>query len=157
MSNSPTAKATKVESAFRMACGIRASIKASPTRVWSLLTDAEGFARWNSTVTRIDGEIAEGGTLRVVVPTAPKRTFKLKVSSVTPGRSMTWSDGVAPMFRGVRTFVLSPRSDGGTEFSMHDELAGLMLPLIKSSLPDFAQVFETYAADLQRAAEAEAR
>jgi hypothetical protein len=141
MSNSPTptAKATKVESAFRMSCGIRANIKASPARVWSLLTDASGFARWNSTVTRIDGEIAEGGTLRVVVPTAPKRTFKLKVSAVDPGRSMIWSDGMAPMFK------------------MHEEFAGLMLPLIKPSLPDFAPVFETYAADLRRAAEAAAR
>jgi uncharacterized protein YndB with AHSA1/START domain len=158
MSNSThTAKATKVESTFRMACAIRANIKASPARVWSLLTDASGFARWNSTVTRIDGEIAEGGTLRVVVPTAPKRTFKLKVSAMDPGRSMIWSDGLAPMFKGVRTFVLSPSSDGGTEFSMHEEFAGLMLPLIKPSLPDFAPVFETYAADLRRAAEAQAR
>jgi hypothetical protein len=40
---------------------------------------------------------------------------------------------------------------------MHEEFAGLMLPLIKPSLPDFAPVFETYAADLRRAAEAEAR
>jgi hypothetical protein len=31
---------------------------------------------------------------------------------------------------------------------MKEELSGLLLPLIKSSLPDFALVFETYAADL---------
>jgi len=36
--------------------------------VWALLTDADGFPRWNSTVTQIEGEIREGGPLRVHVP-----------------------------------------------------------------------------------------
>ena len=61
---------------------------------------------------------------------------------------------MAPMFKGVRTFSLSPNADGSTEFAMKEEFSGLMLPLIKGSLPDFAPVFETYAEDLKRAAEA---
>jgi hypothetical protein len=36
---------------------------------------------------------------------------------------------------------------------MTEVLSGLMLPLARKSLPDFAPVFETYAADLKRAAE----
>ena len=56
-------------------------------------------------------------------------------------------------FKGVRTFSLLPNADGSTEFSMKEEFSGLMLPLIKGSLPDFAPVFETYAGDLKRAAE----
>jgi hypothetical protein len=72
---------------------------------------------------------------------------------VTKARSMTWSEGMAPMFRGVRTFTLTPAADGSTEFAMKEELAGLMLPMIKGSLPDFAPVFEAYASDLKRAAE----
>jgi hypothetical protein len=118
-----------------------------------LLTDAAAFPRWNSTVTSLEGEIAEGQTLKLRVPTAGERVFKPRVSKVEPGRSMIWSDGMAPMFKGVRTFTLTPNSDGTTEFSMREELAGLMLPMIKGSLPDFAAVFETYAADLRRAAE----
>ena len=39
------------------------------------------------------------------------------------------------------------------EGRMKEEFWGLMLPLIKGSLPDFAPVFEAYAADLKRAAE----
>ncbi len=148
------AKATKTMGAFRMDCAIRTTIKASPDRVWALLTDAEAFPRWNSTVTSIEGRIAEGHTLKLKVPSAPQRTFKPKVLAVQPGRSMIWSDGMAPMFKGVRTFLLTPKPDGSTEFSMREELSGLMLPMIKSSLPDFAPVFEAYAEDLKRAAEA---
>jgi hypothetical protein len=150
------AKATKTASAFRMSCAISTSIHASPDRIWALLTDAAGFPRWNSTVTSIEGEIAEGQTLKLKVPTAGERVFKPKVSNVEPGRSMIWSDGMAPMFKGVRSFTLTPNGDGTTEFSMREEFSGLMLPMIRGSLPDFAPVFETYAEDLKRAAEGRA-
>jgi uncharacterized protein YndB with AHSA1/START domain len=147
------AKATKTGSTFRMDCVINTTIHASPEQIWALLTDAAGFARWNSTVTSIEGEIAEGQTLRLKVPTARERVFKPKVSNVEPGRSMIWSDGMAPMFKGIRTFTLTPNEDGSTQFSMREELSGLMLPMIRGSLPDFAPVFEAYAEDLKRAAE----
>jgi hypothetical protein len=146
-------KATKTASTFHMACAIRTTIQAQPDAIWTLLTDAAGFPRWNSTVTSIEGQIAEGHTLQLKVPTAPERVFKPKVSAVTAARSMTWSDGMAPMFKGVRVFTLTPNADGSTEFAMTEEFSGLMLPMIKGSLPDFALVFETYAADLKRAAE----
>lgn len=148
-----TNKATKTSGTFRMETRIRATIHASPDRIWALLTDAAGFPRWNSTVTSIEGEIAEGRTLKLKVPTARDRVFKPKVSNVEPGRSMIWSDGMAPMFKGVRTFTLTPNGDGSTEFSMEEAFSGLMLPMIRGSLPDFVPVFETYAEDLKRAAE----
>jgi len=47
-----------------------------------------------------------------------------------------------------------PHDDGSTEFRMEEVFSGLMLPLIKGSLPDFAPSFEAYAADLKREAEA---
>ena len=150
------AKATKTGSAFRMDCAITTTIQASPDKIWALLTDAAAFPKWNSTVTSIEGEIAEGHTLKLKVPSAPKRVFKPKVSRVEAGRSMTWSDGMAPMFKGVRTFTLTPSADGSTVFSMKEEFSGLMLPMIKGSLPDFAPVFEAYAEDLKRAAEGSA-
>ena len=37
---------------------------------------------------------------------------------------------------------------------MKEEMTGVMFPLIVGSLPDFVPVFEAYAADLKRAAEA---
>ncbi len=145
--------ATKTNGTFRMRCAVRCTIQASADRVWALLTDAPSFPRWNSTVTSIDGVIAAGRTLKIQVPAAPGRVFKPKVTALEPGRSMVWSDGMAPMFKGVRTFTLSPGPDGGTDFAMMEEFSGVMLPMIKGSLPDFAPMFETYAGDLKREAE----
>jgi hypothetical protein len=147
------AKAEKTGSTFRMSCAISTTIHASSEKIWALLTDAAAFPTWNSTVTRIDGEIKEGQTLKLKVPSAPERVFSPKVSAVMVNRSMTWSDGVAPMFKGVRTFTLTPNDDGSTVFLMKEEFRGIMLPMIKGSLPDFAPVFEAYAEDLKRAAE----
>jgi hypothetical protein len=66
---------------------------------------------------------------------------------------MVWSEGAAPMFKGVRTYTLAPKSGGMTEFTMTEVLRGLAVPMAKGSLPDFVPIFETYAADLARAAE----
>ena len=139
-----------------MECAIVATIQAPPDTIWTLLTDAAKFPTWNSTVTSIEGQIAEGQTLKIRVQSAPERVFKPKVSGVEAARTMIWSDGMAPMFKGVRTFTLTPNVDGSTKFEMTERFSGLMLPMIKGSLPDFAPVFEAYAEDLKRAAEGRA-
>ena len=144
---------TKSGGAFRMECAVEIAIGAGAERVWALLTDAARFPSWNSTVTRIEGQIAEGQALKITVPAAPGRVFKPKVSGWKAGESMVWSDGMAPMFKGVRTFTLSPGSDGTTRFVMREAFSGIMLPMIKGSLPDFGPIFATYAEDLKRAAE----
>src|SRR5262249_30541786 len=128
--------------------------RATPATLWALLTNASEFPKWNTTVTSIDGDIALGHKLALRVPIAPGRVFKPKVTAFEPEQRMVWSDGAAPFFRGVRTFTLTPRSDGTTDFSMVEVFSGLMLPMIKGSLPDFGPPFEQYVADLKRAAEA---
>ena len=146
--------ATKSTSTFRIETSVSVAINASADTIWKLLTDAAKFPSWNSTVTSIDGTIAAGEKLALRVPAAPKRVFKPKVITFEPGVKMVWSEGAAPMFKGVRTYTLAPKSDGTTEFTMTEVLRGLAVPMAKGSLPDFAPIFETYAADLARAAEA---
>lgn len=148
------ATATKQRTTFRMSCEVAIDIAASPERVWSLLTGARAFPSWNSTVKSIDGEIAEGNTIKLVATVSPERTFKLKVGQVVPARGMVWSDGFAPMFKGVRTFTLTPNGDRATTFHMIEVFSGAILPMIAGSLPDFKPIFEQYAEDLKRAAEA---
>ena len=143
---------TKTETTFRLRYEVACAIDADAETIWRLLTDAERFPEWNSTVTKIDGPIALGSKLALKVPTS-ERTFTPKVTVFVPNETMVWSDGFAPMFKGVRTFTLRSNKDRTTEFVMTEELSGAMLPLFKGSLPDFRETFDTYAADLKRAAE----
>lgn len=145
--------ATKTVSTFRMEYAVRCHITAPPSAVWALLTNAADFPRWNSTVTSIEGDIQQGNQLTLRVPVST-RAFTPQVTALEPERRMVWGDGMAPMFRGERTFELTRRDDGSTDFAMVEVFSGLMLPLIKGSLPDFVPVFEQYARDLKRAAEA---
>jgi hypothetical protein len=143
---------TQLDRVFSLNCAVEITIRKTAAVVWSLLTDADGFPRWNSTISRIEGEIREGERLRLHVP-GTSRTFTPKVSGVVPNERMTWAGGFTPVFKGVRTFVLTPRTDGSTDFAMSERFSGLMLPLVKRSLPEFGPVFERYARGLKRAAE----
>jgi hypothetical protein len=145
-------KATLDKSAFRMEYAITTHIQASVGRVWALMTDAANFPRWNSTVKSIEGKIALGQTIKLIAVIAPERTFNLNIVEFVPEQRMVWSDGNF-MFKGVRTYTFTPKSDGSTDFSMAEAYTGLMLPMIAGSLPDFRPTFEQYASDLKRAAE----
>ena len=144
--------ATLTRRVFSLVCRVEVNIRASAPTIWHILTDAESYPRWNSTIARIDGEIREGTRLRLHVP-GTERTFTPRVSGVTPNQCMTWTGGVAAIFTGVRTFVLRSRSDGTTDFFMDERFSGAMLPLIARVLPDFRPVFARFASDLKWEAE----
>ena len=56
-----TTSCQKKASIFRMECRVSINIHAAPEKIWSLLTNAADFPRWNSTVTfgeKVRSEIA---------------------------------------------------------------------------------------------------
>jgi hypothetical protein len=147
-----TPRVTQVRKVFSLLCRVEVNIRAHAHRVWGLLTDAGGFPRWNSTVTRIEGTIENGGRLRLHVP-GTERTFTPRISDFVPDERMIWSGGPPLLFRGVRRFNLRTRDDGSTDFTMEERFSGLLFALFQGLLPDFGPVFESYANDLKREAE----
>ena len=135
-----------------MEYSIGINIKATADKVWAIMTNAADFPRWNSTVKSIEGKIALGQTIKLVAVISPTRTFNLNIIEFVPEKKMVWSDGNA-MFKGVRTYTVTPKPDGSTDFTMSEEYTGLMLPMIAGSLPDFIPTFEQYASDLKKEAE----
>lgn len=130
------------------------TISANPQAVWNLLTDADAYPEWNPAVLDIKGRIAEGERIRLTSIVNPKREFKLNVSDMRPPKSMVWSDGMPlGLFKGVRTFVISPTEDGGSDFRMEEVYSGLLAPLITKSIPDMTNSFEQFADGLKAAAE----
>jgi hypothetical protein len=131
-----------------------AEIAAQPAAVWSVLTDASGYADWDSGVVRVEGRIAPGEKIRIVSELDPNRAHPVKVTEFEPGRRMSWTGGMPlGLFKGVRRFELTPDGDGRTTFRMREEFTGPMLPLIWRSLPDFGPAFEQFARGLKKRAE----
>lgn len=147
-------KAVNTKSTFSMACAVSININANPETIWKLLSDASKISDWNSTIISLSGEIALNQTINLKSTAAPERTFNLKVTTLNAPHKMVWEDGMAPMFKGVRTYTLTANDDGTTDFAMRENFSGVMLPMIKSSLPDFRPSFEQFASDLKQASEA---
>lgn len=134
---------------------VKRTIAAEPRRIWDLLTDAAGYPDWNPAVIKIDGDIREGGRINLTSIVNPDREFKLTVSDVEAPRRMVWSDGMPlGLFKGVRTYEVTPNVDGTSEFSMEEVFSGLLEPLISKSIPDQTDSFNQFADGLKAAAEA---
>lgn len=131
------------------------SIRATPERIWELLTNASEYLRWNNTVLKIEGKIAFGERVTIRPKISPDRAFPAKVCAFEPARRMVWTGGMPlGLFKGERTFLLTPGANGETQFSMREEYTGIMAPLIVRSIPDLQPAFDEFASDLKRAAEA---
>lgn len=129
-------------------------INAAPSRIWSILTDAARYPEWDPGVVRIEGNIAPGERLRIFTKLSPGRAFPVRVENFTPNTSMVWSGGMPlGLFKGVRTFTLTPAGAGATRVEIDEHFTGLLLPLIGRTLPDMNVVFRDFLAALKQRAE----
>jgi len=133
----------------------KTSIRATPQAIWALLTDAPGYTRWNTTVDRVDGHIALGQKITVHAKISPGQAFPVKVAELTAPERMVWRGGMPLgfLFKGERTFTLTPQSDGSVELSMREVFSGWFAPMITRSIPDLQPAFEEFAAALKKRAE----
>ncbi len=140
-------KATTEKKTFSRTTSISQVIQANPSTIWSLLTDAQNFPKWNSTVVALDGEIKEGEKIKLTSTLDPSRTFKLKVKEFIPQEKLVWGDAL-----GKRTYTLVKQGNA-TLFTMSEKIGGPMFPLFASKIPSFDESFEKFTADLKKAAE----
>jgi hypothetical protein len=132
-----------------------ATINAPPERIWAILTDGQAYPDWDSGVERVEGRIAPDETITVYSKVSPGRAFPVKVTDVVPNQQMRWSGGMPlGLFRGVRTFRLTPAGDGATRFHVREEYTGPLLPVIWRSMPDLGPSFTQFANGLKARAEA---
>ena len=83
------------------------------------------------------------------------RAFGLRVSVFERPSRMIWTGGMPfGLFTGTRSFSLAPAADGSVVFTMREAFLGLLAGMIGRSIPDLQPSFDTFAADLKRAAEA---
>lgn len=136
----------------RMNYRVTIAINAKPSTIWSYLVDAEGYKDWNTTIDTLRGNIVEGEKIDLYPTINPGKKFTIKIDELVPNQYMIWKSGNI-MFKGIRTFTLTDRGNGVTDFTMSENYSGLILPMIKKSLPDFRPAFEGFAADLKKVSE----
>lgn len=130
-------------------------IRSTPAKVWSILTDASAYPSWNTTVSKVDGTIASGEKVTVHAKISPNQAFPLRVTEFEPEKRMVWRGGMPLgfLFKGERTYTVTPAGDGMVEFTMREVFSGLFSSMITKSIPDLQPSFDEFAACLKKRAE----
>jgi uncharacterized protein YndB with AHSA1/START domain len=131
------------------------NVQATPQRVWDVLTDPAGYAEWNPEIVGVAGRMTlnEHIKARVKIGGGAIRTVSMRVTAFDAPSRMQWTGGLPlGLFVGVRTFTVTPRSDG-TEFRMHLKMSGPLASLILKSVGDRQPEIDTFAAALRARAE----
>ncbi|MEM9832995.1 MAG: SRPBCC domain-containing protein [Bacteroidota bacterium] len=140
-------QASTEKKTFSRTTSVSQNIEADASTIWSLLTDAADYARWNSTVISIDGKIRQGEKIKLKSTLDSSRTFKLKVKELIPNEKLVWGDAM-----GERTYTLKPNGNT-TLFTMTEKIGGPIFPLFASKIPSFDESFEQFTSDLKKEAE----
>ena len=130
------------------------AIDASPEQVWRVLAATSSWPDWDSGVLGVEGEAANN-RIKVRSELNPKRAYPVKVIEFEPNRRMAWLGGVPlGLFKGVRSYTLTPEGEGRTRFAMREEFTGPLLPLIWRTMPDMSDSFRQFATGLKERVEA---
>jgi uncharacterized protein YndB with AHSA1/START domain len=130
----------------------QSQIAATPAAVWAVLVDSTSWQSWDSGVLGVDGEIALGKKIVIRSSAAPDRKFPVKVTVFDAPSTLVFSNGNV-IFKGVRTYTLTPKSSG-TLFHMREEYTGAMLNAIWKSMPDLQPSFDQFAGGIAKRVEA---
>ena len=113
-------------------------IAASPSRVWSILTDLDHFSEWNPFISEATGVVQEGAGLKVHIapPGGKPMTFTPRVTRVVPEREFRWLGRLLMpgLFDGEHIFEIKPLGENRSSLVQREEFRGLLVPLLWSSL-----------------------
>jgi hypothetical protein len=131
-----------------------AVIQASEENIWKILTNLQDWPKWDPNCEKVEGTAGLGQKIKVFTKLSPGRAFPLKVSEFVPNRKMTWTGGMPlGLFKGERTYTLTPKGSGKVEFVMHEVFSGPLSPLIEKSIPDMTEAFQQFGLGLKSKAE----
>lgn len=130
------------------------TIGAPVERIWGLLIDGAQWPSWTSTVERVEGSVTPGGSVTVVPAGSDGKAFPLRVEEFSPPQRLVLGGGLPlGLFRGLRTYALTPISPDHVTVSVTETFSGLLAPLITRSIPNLQPAFDAFTADLKAAAE----
>ncbi len=132
-------------------------ICASPEVVWGVLTDSARYHEWNPFITTLEGRLAVGETLNVVVspPDSTDFRFRPKVLVSEKDKELRWKGKVLAdfIFCGEHYFELKELSNGRTRVAHGEDFSGMLLTFLGRQLTSTARGFVFMNQALKRRAE----
>ncbi len=113
-------------------------IRATPERIWSILTDFPAHSRWNPFVKRLEGELRAGATLTFTVHPegGQDMTFRPMLLALSPPRELRWLGRLLlpGLFDGEHYFLLEPFEPGACRLVHGERFSGLLVSLFRPRL-----------------------
>ena len=113
-------------------------IDASPDQVWSVLSETTSFPSWNPFIRKLEGQLAAGAKLLVVIQSPGRRqsTFRPTVLTVAPARELRWLGRLLTpgLLDGEHSLSLEPTPNGGTRFTQAEKFNGILVAPFKGVL-----------------------
>jgi hypothetical protein len=117
-------------------------IRATPERVWQVLTDVPAYPQWNPFITGIKGTSAGGGRMSVSLAHLNpllRRTLRPRVLEVTRGRRLRFRLrlarlGLPGLLDTEHTLTITIHDDGRVRLWHQVHFLGLLVPLVTRSL-----------------------
>ena len=133
-------------------------IKASPEKVWQVLTDFASYPQWNPFIRKINGEAKTGSKLEIQLQTSSgkSRSYRPVITKVEPNRELRWSGKsfLPGMFNGERIFTIEPVGTDHVRFVHTEIFTGLGVSLAGNRLDkDIRTSFEQMNKALKTRAE----
>jgi hypothetical protein len=104
-------------------------IKASPERVWQVLTDFAEYPKWNPMTPFMRGEVRAGTKLKGRLGLGPaKLPFSPTLLTVEPQTELRWK-GLVPMgFVADHRFIIEPKDAETTVLRHYEVFSGALQP-----------------------------
>lgn len=134
------------------------TVEASRERVWRILTDFEGYARWNPLMTDAEGDARLGAHIEVNIqpPDSDTQELSPEITILRPNRKLAWmSREVLPGISDREyEVILDPLGDERVRVVMHKRFEGILIPFTSTSEEQIG--LDLMAKALKRRAEATA-
>jgi hypothetical protein len=133
-------------------------IEAPAQQVWEVVTDFATYPQWNPFIIRAEGIPVPGARLKVTIRAPGYRpvTFRPRVLRAVEGRELTWlGRALLPgLFDGRHSLTVEALGEARSRFRTHEEVSGILLPVLGKLMRASQQGFERLAAAAKARAEA---
>jgi hypothetical protein len=135
-------------------------IHASAERVWSALSDFDGYPKWNPVIQEVSGTLQVGAPLQVFIaaPGLASRRVGVTLLKVEPNQELRWLGRLFMpyLLDGDHSFVLTPMEPGRVLVTQKETFSGLLVPVVSRwLLPNMSAAFEAMNQALKRHVEGE--